>query len=270
MTIDETNANAPTYQHIRYQVSVPLALIVIERPDHANALDSTTIQELTTIFAQIAIEPQIRAVILTGAGQQYFSSGFEHTLLEKLDPQAAKTLAQQGQALTTLISRLGKPVIAALNGLAIGAGFELALACHLRVAADSAELGFLELKQNTIPCLGGLRRLSQLVGRSRVLSLLLAGTRLDAYEAAQWGLLHKVVPVVELFSETRDLAQRLADNAPLAVKYALELIDNCLEMPSADSLFLEATLFGLCAAATKEISTDISALQGQRFPLFKG
>lgn len=236
------------YQYIRYETKGVLGLIVLT--ESALLLTRQAISELSRAFSTIQADPNIQTVILTGSSSKGFCLGYDHRLLLSLDPLAAKDFALEGQALTQHIERLGKPVIAAINGDAIGAGLELALACTLRLAAEQVSLGDNAIKLGLMPAFGGTVRLAKLIGRGRALELLLTGEMLSAEEALSQGLINRLCRTNELFREARELAQKISINSPLAIKYCLESVLGGAEMASEDAQFLEATLFGLCYAST--------------------
>jgi enoyl-CoA hydratase len=254
---------------IRSEINPPLALIVIEREKDRNRIDSSVIAALDEAFRAVEMNEQARAVILTGSGDEAFSAGSDIAELAALKPEEARRYAERGQSLARRIESLGKPVVAALNGLAAGAGLDLALACALRVASDNARFIFPETKLGFIPGFGGTRRLARIVGTGRALELLLTGDAIGADEAYRIGMINRVVSGGELFSAARELAQRVSNNAPLAIKYCLESLINGLDMPLDDALFLDAALFGLCAA-TEDMREGTRAYLERRSALFKG
>jgi enoyl-CoA hydratase len=269
MSEQQADSTKRDYENIRYQASPPLALILIDREPADNILNISTINELKSAFGQAQQDNSVRAAIITGSGARSFCAGLDLSELTRLDPPAAKHYAEQGQALLNQIEQLGKPVIAAINGLALGAGLELALACSLRIAADHAKLGEPAAKMGLMPGFGGAQRLARLIGRGRAMELLLTADAVDAEEAYRLGLVNRVIAGQELFSRARDLAQKISNNAPLAIKYSLEALINGSEMPLDDGLFLEATLFGLCCA-TEDMREGTRAFLAKRPALFQG
>ena len=206
---------------------------------------------------------------MTGAGDRAFVAGADISELASLSPVAAREHAERGQALFDRIERFGKPVIAAINGFALGGGCELAMACTLRIAADTAQLGQPEINLGLIPGFGGTQRLSRLVGRGRALDLLLTGRPVSADEALRIGLVERVVPAVELLSGARAWATELAEKPPLAVRYILEAVNKGGEAPHAEAQALEASLFGL-VASTADMREGTAAFLEKRRPLFRG
>ncbi len=242
----DVNFLAQGFENIQVQVSSALALIIIDREKVLNTLNSATINELTKAFTLIKEDSSIQVVILTGSGKKAFISGIDTNELSVLTAQNAKEYAEKGQMLALQIEQLGKPVIAAINGVAFDAGLEIALACSLRIATDDAQFGFPAIEKGYIPGFGGSRRLSRLIGVGRTLELLLSGEILNVQKAYEIGLVNQVARPIELFSQVKELAQRISNNSPIAIKYLLESFFNGLEMPIEDALLLESTLFGLC------------------------
>ncbi|KAF0249337.1 MAG: 3-hydroxybutyryl-CoA dehydratase [bacterium] len=237
---------AQRFENIQVQVSSALALVIIDREKVLNILNSATINELTKAFTLIKEDTSIQVVILAGSGKKAFISGIDINELSGLTAQNAKEYAEKGQKLALQIEQLGKPVIAAINGVAFDAGLEIALACSLRVATDDAQFGFPAIKKGYIPVFGGSRRLSRLIGVGRTLELLLLGEILNIQKAYEIGLVNQIARPIELFSQVKELAQKVSNNSPIAIKYLLESFFNGLEMPLEDALLLESTLFGLC------------------------
>lgn len=244
----DVNVLTQKFENISLQTSSPLALITIEREKVFNTLNLATINELIKAFTLIKEDYNIQVVILMGSGGKAFISGIDTNELSTLTPQSAKQYAEKGQNLTLQIEQLGKPVIAAINGVAFDAGLEIALACSLRVATNNAQFGLPAIEKGYIPAFGTSRRLSRLIGVGRALELLLSGEILDAQKADKLGLVNQITHSIELFSLVKELAQKISNNSPLAIKYLLESFFNGLEMPLEDSLLLESTLFGLLCA----------------------
>jgi enoyl-CoA hydratase len=246
-----------------------VAVITISRRQALNALNSQAVDGLRRAVLEVRHDPAIGAVIITGAGEKAFVSGADIEELSLLAATDAKEHALRGQHVLELVENMGKPVIAAINGYALGGGCELAMACTLRVAADTARLGQPETKLGIIPGYAGTQRLSRLVGKGRAMELILTGRMVDAQEALAIGLVNKVVPAGELMKEARALADALAAGAPLATRYIIEAINNGLEMPFAEACFLEATLFGL-VFSTEDKREGTRAFLEKRKPVFKG
>jgi len=246
-----------------------IATVTVNRPEKLNALNSAVIAELTTVFERFRDDAALRAVILTGAGEKAFIAGADIAELARLGPAEARENARKGQALTALMEGLGKPVLAAINGFALGGGCELALACAVRVAAEGARLGQPEVKLGLICGYGGTQRLARLVGRGKALELLLTGETVDAAEALRIGLVNKVVPRAALLDETRALARRMLAGGPVALKYTLRAVYAGLDVSLEESLNLEAELFGRCFE-TQDMKEGTSAFLEKRPPNFTG
>jgi enoyl-CoA hydratase len=242
---------------------------MIDRPEKLNALNLATIGELLIAFEDARDDDTIRVVILTGGGGKAFIAGADIAELAALGPDSAKTFAQRGQALTMLIENLGKPVIAAVNGFALGGGCEIAMACTVRLASDRAKFGQPEVKLGVIPGFGGSQRLARLIGKGRALQMLLTGEMVSSAEAYRIGLVNEVTTDDELLSTAEEMADKMKRNAPLALKYCLEATNVGVEMPLEEALFLEATLFGLCFA-TDDMREGTTAFLEKRQPDFKG
>lgn len=245
-----------------------VATVTINRPDKYNALDAAVIEGLHGVFTRLGAGPS-GVVILTGAGEKAFVAGADIAGLASLDPAKARDLALRGQALTTLIETLGKPVIAAVNGFAFGGGLELAMACTLRVAAEGAKLGQPEVKLGVIAGYGGTQRLPRLVGRGRALELLLTGDPIDAAEAFRIGLVNRVVPRESLLAECRALAARILAVGPLAVRHTLDAVHRGLDLPLSEALALEAELFSK-VAGTADMKEGTAAFLAKRPARFQG
>jgi enoyl-CoA hydratase len=225
-----------------------VGVITVNRPKVLNALNTATLTDLQAALTTVEEDDTIRAVILTGAGEKAFVAGADINELAVLTSVEGKEHARRGQAIFDRIECLGKPVIAAVNGFALGGGCELAMACTIRLAADTARLGQPEINLGIIPGYGGSQRLARLVGRGRALEILLSGEMVTASRAYEIGLVNRVVPAAELMAEARSLAQTLASKAPIAARYILEAVNHGLEMPLPDGQFLEASLFGAIAS----------------------
>jgi enoyl-CoA hydratase/carnithine racemase len=245
------------------------AILTIQRPQRLNALDAWTLDELRDAFLSFQHDADIRCLILTGAGEKAFVAGADINELAQDTPQAARTRALAGQGVFDLIEGLGKPVIAAVNGFALGGGCELAMACTLRIAADSARFGQPEINLGLIPGFAGTQRLVRLVGKSKAMEMILTGTLISAQDALACGLINRVVPAAELMTEARALAADLASKAPIALSYAMEAVNRGAEMVFADACRLEAALFGL-VMGTEDMKEGTTAFLQKRKPVFKG
>ena len=246
-----------------------IAYVTVNRPKVLNALNTATIEELGVAFHEIKNDAAIRVVILTGAGEKAFVAGADISELAKQDAVSGKEYAHRGQSVLDLIENLGKPVIACINGFALGGGCELALACTMRLASDNAKLGQPEVKLGIIPGYGGTQRLPRLVGKGLAMQMVLAGEMITAQEAHRIGLVNEVTSAAELIPRAEAIAAKIIANAPLAVQYAMEAVNKGMEMTLAEGLFLEAALFGVCCA-TEDKKEGTTAFLEKRAAAFKG
>jgi enoyl-CoA hydratase len=246
-----------------------VALVTINRPQVLNALNSSALDDLRRAALALKHDGQVRAVVVTGQGDKSFVAGADINEIAVNSPAESKDFAIRGQHVFDLIENLGKPVIAAINGYALGGGCELAMACTLRIAAETARLGQPEINLGIIPGYGGTQRLARLVGKGVALDMLLTGRHVTAAEALQIGLVNRVVPAASLRSEARALAAELATKAPLAARYIMEAVHRGLEVSFDKAQFLEATLFGL-VAATDDMREGTKAFLEKRKADFRG
>jgi enoyl-CoA hydratase len=244
-----------------------VSVVALNRPSRLNALDLATLDAISETMATIGRDAAVRAVILTGGA--VFSAGADLKEMAAWSPDEMRRHARRGQQVCHAIERLGKPVIAAVRGLALGGGCELAAACHLRLAADDASFGQPEIELGLIPGFGGTQRLARLIGRAGALDLLLTGRRVTAGEALRLGLVHRVVPAAALLDEAKILAAGLAAKAPVAMRYILDAVHDGSDAPLDAALALEATLFGL-VAASGDRREGVQAFLEKRTPDFKG
>ncbi len=245
------------------------AIVTINRPKVLNALNAQTLDELRRAAIELRHDDAVRAVVLTGAGEKAFVAGADINELAVQTPAAGREHALRGQHVFDLIEHMGKPVIAAINGYALGGGCELAMACTIRIAADTAKLGQPEINLGLIPGFAGTQRLARIVGRGRALELLLTGDQISAAEAHRIGLVNRVVPAAEVVTEARKLAAVLASKAPVAVEYILDAVHSGLEMPFPQAQTFEATLFGL-VYSTDDMREGTRAFIDKRKAEFKG
>mgnify|MGYP001758519201 CR=1 FL=1 len=243
--------------------------ITVNRPDKLNALNRETLEALDAAFVQAAATADVRVVVLTGAGPKAFVAGADIAQMRGLTPVQGRDFGQLGQRLMRRIETLPKPAIAMVNGFALGGGLELAMACHLRVAADAAKLGQPEINLGLIPGFGGSQRLLRLAGRAAALELCLLGTPIDAARAFQLGIVNKVVPAAELEAETMKLAGQLARAAPLALRGILDCVVHGGECALPEGLEFEAAQFGF-VFATEDMREGTGAFLERRPAEFKG
>lgn len=243
--------------------------MTVSRPESRNALNGATMDDLRRAMLEARQDSDVRVVVVTGAGDRAFVAGADIRELASLAPMNARALSQRGQHVFDLIEHLGKPVIAAVNGFALGGGCELAMACTLRLAADSARFGQPEVNLGLLPGYGGTQRLARLVGKGRALEMMLTGAPVTAAEAERVGLVNRVVPAAQLLGEALALADRLSRQAPVAVRYILAAVTKGLEMGQAEGCVYEATLFGL-VAATDDMREGTRAFLDKRKPAFQG
>ena len=257
------------FDNLLLERDAAVATVTINRPKVLNALNAQTLDELRRAMLDLKRDPSIHVVILTGAGDRSFVAGADINELATQTPTSNRELALSGQHVFDIIEHLGKPVIAAINGYALGGGCELAMACTLRVAADHATLGQPEINLGLLPGYAGTQRLPRLVGKGRALEMMLTGAPITAVEAERIGLVNRVVPGGELVSAVKALAANLAAQAPVAMRYIIDAVNNGLEMPFAEGAVHEATLFGL-VAATDDMREGTRAFLEKRKPAFKG
>jgi enoyl-CoA hydratase/carnithine racemase len=258
-----------TYENILLEKKNAIAYVTVNRPKVLNALNAATIEELRAAFHELKHDASVRVVLLTGAGEKAFIAGADIGELAKQESISGKEMAHRGQAVLNLIENLGKPVIACINGFALGGGCELALACTMRLASDNAKLGQPEVKLGILPGYGGSQRLPRLVGKGLAMQIVLTGEMISAQEAHRIGLVNEVTTAAELIPRAEAIAAKIIANAPLAVQYTMEAVNKGMEMPLAEGLFLEATLFGVCCA-TEDKKEGTTAFLEKRAAAFKG
>ncbi|MGA7080685.1 MAG: enoyl-CoA hydratase-related protein [Terriglobales bacterium] len=258
-----------TYENILLEKKNAIAYVTVNRPKVLNALNMATMSELGTAFHDIKHDGSIRVAILTGAGEKAFVAGADIGELTKQDSVSGKEYAHRGQAVLDLIENLGKPVIACINGFALGGGCELAMACTMRLASENAKLGQPEVKLGIIPGYGGTQRLPRLVGKGLAMRMVLGGEVITAAEAYRIGLVNEVTAAAELIPRAEAIAAKIIANAPLAVQYAMEAVNKGMEMTLAEGLFLEASLFGVCCS-TEDKKEGTAAFLEKRPAVFRG
>jgi enoyl-CoA hydratase len=258
-----------SFENLLLEQSGAVAIVTVNRPRVLNALNAPTLDELRRVALQMKHDDSVRVVVLTGAGEKSFIAGADINELAVQTPVSGREHALRGQHVFDLFENLGKPVIAAINGYALGGGCELAMACTLRIAADTAKIGQPEINLGILPGYAGTQRLARLVGKGKAMELILTGVQITAAEAERIGLVNRVVPAASLMSEVRALAASLANNAPIAMRYIINAINKGLEMPFAEACVFEATLFGL-VAATEDMREGTRAFLEKRKAEFKG
>ena len=252
-----------------FSVDGRIATVTINRPEKLNALNAVAKKELHAVFSSIRNDASIDVVILTGAGEKAFVAGTDIAELTTLDTATGREFSARGQEVFNLIEHLGKPVIAAVNGYALGGGCELALACHLRVASENAKFGQPEVNLGIIPGYGGTQRLARLIGRGRAMELILTGDLVDATEALRMGLVNAVVPLQDLLPRARSLAETIAGKGQVAIRMALKAVNMTEETGLGDGQQLEASLFGVCCG-TADFAEGTRAFLEKRKPVFQG
>ena len=257
-----------SYQHLTVSVQDRIATLTVNRPDKLNALNAVVIGELGRAIDELVASEDVGAVILTGAGRA-FVAGADIAELSAVSALEARRLARRGQEIFRRFETSPKPTVAAVNGFALGGGCELAMACHVRVAAEGAKFGQPEVKLGLIPGYGGTQRLPRLVGRGRALQLLLTGEMIDAHEALRIGLVNRVVPGDQLLSAATSMIQQMLMNAPLALGACIDAVDRGLQMALDDALALEATQFAVLIT-TSDTAEGTRAFLEKRPPRFTG
>src|SRR3984957_5165618 len=237
MSATEVSTN---FENIMYEVKGSIAYITMNRPKVMNALNRKTVEELNTAFHAAKEDATVKGIILTGTGEKAFIAGADIAELSAIDGDKAGEFSANGQEVLSFIETLGKPVIAAVNGFALGGGCETAMACTIRIAAENAKFGQPEVRLGVIPGYGGTQRLPRLVGKGRALQLILTGDLIDAAEAYRIGLVNEVVPAADLIPRAEALLKQILSNAPIAVQHSLEAVNKGLETSQAEGLALEA------------------------------
>jgi enoyl-CoA hydratase len=256
-------------ENIKVAVADGILRLTIDRPKVLNALNAQTVAEIHRAFQEARGDDAVRAVIVTGGGEKAFVAGADINELAAQTPIGGKETAQRGQEVLQVIERFPKPVIAAINGFALGGGCELALACHIRIASENAQMGLPEVTLGIIPGYGGTQRMARLLGKGKALELICSGERVKADEAERIGLVNRVVPLEQLLPVCEELAKKIASRAPLAVRAAIEAVVIGSEMPVEEGQLLEATLFGLLCA-TEDTKEGMLAFLEKRAANFKG
>ena len=260
---------ALTLANVLYEKKGAIAYVTVNRPKVLNALNTPTWKDLRTAFEDARDDTAVRGVILTGAGDKAFIAGADISELAHVAAFEAEQSSRFGQEVLDLIENLGKPVVAAINGFALGGGCETAMACTIRIAVDTAQFGQPEVKLGLVPGGGGTQRMPRLIGKGRALQLILSGEMINAQEAYRIGLVNEIVPAAGLVTRAEAILKKIASNAPIAVKFALEAANKGMETSQGEGLLLEASYFGLCAA-TEDKKEGTSAFLEKRTPRFHG
>ena len=262
-------AAAPALENVLYEKKDGIAYVTLNRPKVLNALNQRTWQDLRAAFEDARDDATVRGVILTGAGDKAFIAGADISEIAHITAIDAEQSSRYGQDVLTLIETLGKPVIAAVNGFALGGGCETAMACTIRVASEHARFGQPEVSLGIIPGGGGTQRLPRLVGKGRALQIILSGAMITAQEAYRIGLVNEVVPATDLIPRAEAILKQIFANAPVAIRFSLEAVNRGLETSPAEGMALEASLFGLCAG-TEDKNEGTQAFLQKRAAKFKG
>ena len=258
-----------TLENVLYEKKGAIAYVTLNRPKVLNALNQRTWQDLRAAFEDARDDADVRGVILTGAGDKAFIAGADIGELAQVTAVQAERSSTYGQEVLNLVENLGKPVVAAINGFALGGGCETAMACTIRLATESARFGQPEVKLGVPPGGGGTQRLPRLVGKGRALQLILSGEMISAQEAYRIGLVNEVVPAADLIPRAEAILKQIFANAPVAVRYSLEAVNKGLETSQTEGLALEASFFGLCAG-TEDKQEGTQAFLQKRAPQFQG
>src|SRR5881394_1712609 len=258
-----------SYENLLVEKKNSIAYVTVNRPKVLNALNMATMEELRAAFHDIKNDAGVRVVIVTGAGEKAFIAGADISELAKHDAVRGKEYTHKGQSVLNLIENLGKPVIACINGFALGGGCEIAMACTMRFASENAKIGQPEVKLGIIPGYGGSQRLPRLVGKGLAMQQILTGEMITAQEAHRIGLVNEVTTAAELIPRAEAIAQKIIANAPLAVQYTMEAVNKGMEAPLAEGLYIEAVLFG-AACATEDKKEGTTAFLEKRPAQFKG
>ena len=257
-----------SYQTLKLEFTNKTAVVFINRPEKLNALNSNVMSELKHCFTELKNKEDVYVVILSGSGEKAFVAGADITELNNLNMIAAKEYAKKGQEVFDLIENMNKPVIAAVNGFALGGGCELALSCHIRLASENAKFGQPEVNLGLIPGYGGTQRLTRLINSGRAMELILTGDIIDAGEALRLGLVNKIYPLTDLMNKTKELADKIASKGQYAVQQAVKAVNICDEVSRSEGLKFEISLFSLCCGID-DFKEGTSAFLEKRNPAFK-
>jgi len=257
------------YKNISFDNTSPIAYLTINRPKSLNSLSQQTLVEIVSVLEDVREDRSVRGLILTGAGSRAFVAGADIREIATISALDASDFARRGQAALDLIENLGKPVIAAVNGYALGGGCEIAMACTLRIATEGAKFGQPEVKLGVIPGFGGTQRLARLIGKGLALQMILTGEPIDAQEAHRIGLVNEIVPPNRLIRRAEEILQLIIANAPLAVRFSLDAVNQGLNVGQSEALAIERSLFAICAS-THDKKEGTSAFMEKRTPHFIG
>lgn len=256
------------YNNILLEIKNNVAIITINRPDKLNALNGQTINELADVFQTVKNNPEVFVVVITGSGEKAFVAGADISELNQLDVLSAKEFSEKGNDVFRKIETLEKPVIAAVNGFALGGGCELALSCHIRYASENAKFGQPEVNLGVIPGYGGTQRLARIVNSSRALEMILTGDMITADEALKIGLVNKVFPQADLLGKTLEFANKISSKGQQAIRFALKAVKATDNISLVEGLNYEASLFAL-VCGTEDFKEGTSAFLEKRKPQFK-
>jgi enoyl-CoA hydratase len=269
VVVENPTAAAPTLENVLYEKKGAITYVTVNRPKVLNALNTATWIDLRKAFEMARDDATIRGVILTGAGDKAFIAGADINELAHVGAYEAQQSSRLGQEVLDLIESLGKPVIGAVNGFALGGGCETAMACTIRIASETAKFGQPEVALGLLPGGGGTQRLTRLVGKGRALQIILSGDMISAQEAYRIGLVNEVVPAANLIPRAEAVLGRISANAPIAIKFALDAVNKGLDASQSEGLLIEASYFGLCAA-TEDKQEGTAAFLAKRAPQFRG
>jgi len=256
------------YNNILLEKKGNIATVTINRPKSLNALNKETLEEMLTCFRELGEDRSVKVVIITGAGEKAFVAGADISFMQALNPDQGKVFGRLGHAVTRTIENLPQPVIAAINGFALGGGCELALSCDIRLASDNAKFGQPEVNLGIIPGFGGTQRLPRLVGKGIANELIFSGKIIDAEEASRIGLVNRVIPQADLMKACRELALMIGSRGPTAVRLCKEIVNNGMEMDLNRACSYEADVFALCFAGEQQ-KEGMAAFLEKRSPKFQ-
>jgi len=256
-------------ENVKVEIRDRVMVLSVDRPKVLNALNAQTVEEIGRVFAEARDDQNVGAVVVTGGGEKSFVAGADINELAQKSPITGKETSERGQQILSSIERFPKPVIAAINGFALGGGCELAMACHMRIAAENAQIGLPEVTLGIIPGYGGTQRMARLLGKAKALEMICTGDRINAAEADRIGLVNKVVPAGQAVAAAEELARKIMSRSPVAVRAAIEAVNSGLDMPFEAGQFLEATLFGLLCAS-EDMKEGMKAFLEKRPAKFPG